>query len=102
MPSNLNVSAAIHSQNGEPNVSRYDTRYLRRAASRAEARPIALACNPHLGPAETLVTAAARNAAAKNAKPSLIDIFARPDDPFGILKSGSRYAYFATDGGKPP
>ena len=69
------------------------------AASSAQSRPLALVCKPQLGPAETLVTAAQRSAAAKNAKPSLIDIFAWPDGPFGVLKSGTHYAFFETDGG---
>lgn len=56
-------------------------------------------CRPQTGPDVRLVTAAERDAAAKKIKPPLIDIFAWPDGPFGILRSGSGYAFFATDGG---
>jgi hypothetical protein len=59
-------------------------------------------CTPKVGPEETLVTAAERTAAGNSIKPPLIDIFAWPDGPFGVLRSGSRYAFFATDGGNHP
>jgi hypothetical protein len=64
----------------------------------AGAAPATL-CRPHTGPDVRLVTAAERNAAAKRIKPTLIDIFAWPDGPFGILRSGAGDAFFATDGG---
>jgi hypothetical protein len=47
-----------------------------------------------------VVTVAQREAAARHAKPPLVDIFAWPDGPFGALKSGDGYTFFATDGGR--
>jgi hypothetical protein len=64
----------------------------------ASLAPVTL-CRPQTGLDVRLVTAAERKAAAKNIKPPLIDIFAWPDGPFGVLRSGSQYAFFATDGG---
>lgn len=57
-------------------------------------------CDPKIGPTETVATPEQRRTAAKRAVPPLLDIFAWPDGPFGVLASGTRYAFFATDGGR--
>src|ERR1017187_1138763 len=59
-------------------------------------------CKPAVGSAETVVTAAQRLAAAKIALPPLTDHqngFAWPDSEFGVFKTTSGYAFFASDGG---
>jgi hypothetical protein len=65
----------------------------------AAGQSIAPLCNPQVAAAQVVATAARRKAAGAHAKPPLIDSFDWPDGPFGVLESGGRYAFFATDGG---
>lgn len=66
----------------------------------AAAQSISPLCTPNVGQPEVVVTVAQREAAARHANPPLVDIFAWPDGPFGVLKSGAGYTFFATDGGQ--
>ena len=69
---------------------------LTHAASAAE--PVRL-CTPQLAGPVTVASPAQRNAAARRAEPPLTDIFAWPDTPIGVVRTGSGIQFFASDGG---
>ena len=66
------------------------------------AQSIAQMCQPVVSDPVVVASAAQRLAAGNIAEPPLtdtVDGFAWPDTPIGVLKDGSRYEFFASDGG---
>ena len=66
------------------------------ALARAE---LVRVCTPVVSAPVTVATPAQRNAAASTAEPPLTDIFAWPDTPIGVVKTGAGLQFFASDGG---
>src|SRR5579863_3309967 len=68
----------------------------------ADAASLSTACTPAIVADQRLDSATQRYQAGKIAQPPLTDKadgFAWPDTPLGVVKDGSGYAFFASDGG---
>ena len=68
----------------------------------AAAQSITQLCQPVVGNLKTVVTAAQRKAAGKEAIPPITDLqngFAWPDSEFGVFRTDAGYTFFASDGG---
>src|SRR5580698_10257917 len=63
------------------------------------AQDLAPVCQPVVTTPVVVVTPAQRLAAGNRAQPPITDIFAWPDTPMGIIKTGNGYEFFASDGG---
>jgi hypothetical protein len=73
------------------------------SSSAASAQSVTPLCTPKIIANQELVAPAQRLAAGNIAQPPLTDTadgFAWPDTPLGVVKSGSGYAFFGSDGGK--
>jgi hypothetical protein len=67
----------------------------------AAAQSVTELCQPAVGNLKTVVTAAQRKAAGKEAIPPITDSqfgFAWPDSEFGVFKTDDNYTFFASDG----
>src|SRR5580692_3409606 len=63
------------------------------------AQDLTAVCQPAVTTPIVVVTPAQRLAAGNRAQPPITDIFAWPDTPMGIIKTGNGYEFFASDGG---
>jgi len=85
-------------------TSTFITLYLVLAAlsAAANAQSVTPLCNPKIVANQEVVTPAQREAGGDIAEPPLTDQadgFAWPDTPLGVIKTGSGYAFFGSDGG---
>jgi hypothetical protein len=63
------------------------------------AQDLVSVCQPSVTTPIVVATPAQRLAAGSRAQPPITDIFAWPDTPMGVIKTGSGYEFFASDGG---
>ena len=63
------------------------------------AQDLVSVCQPSVNTPIVVATPAQRLAAGSRAQPPITDIFAWPDTPMGVIKTGSGYEFFASDGG---